>query len=177
MLFELLTGRKPHTGDTPIQVAYAHVNSDVPAPSTFPHRRPIPPYLDALVVRATSRNASRRPRDARVLLSELRRVQAALRGGVADDPDLLRAHLTPPPTRDRADYEVTQLVTASVPAPPPTVLEAPAAGSAGASAAAPSDRAARTSTGIGWPVGAVAGWSHWCWYSCWPPWRLWRAGT
>ena len=33
--------------------------------------------------------------------------------------------LTPPQTRDRADYEVTQLVTAPVPAPPPTVLEAP----------------------------------------------------
>ena len=58
VLFELLTGLKPHTGDTPIQVAYAHVHSDVPAPSTFPNAGPIPPYLDALVVRATSRNAS-----------------------------------------------------------------------------------------------------------------------
>ena len=115
VLFELLTGLKPHTGDTPIQVAYAHVHSDVPAPSTFPNAEPIPPYLDALVVRATSRNASLRPRDARVLLSEVRRVQAALRGGVADDPDLLQ-DLTPPLTRDRADYEVTQLVTA--PSPP-----------------------------------------------------------
>ncbi len=36
VLFELLTGRKPHTGETPIQVAYAHVHNDVPAPSSFP---------------------------------------------------------------------------------------------------------------------------------------------
>ena len=33
VLFELLTGCKPHTGETPIQVAYAHVHNDVPAPS------------------------------------------------------------------------------------------------------------------------------------------------
>ena len=58
VLFELLTGRKPHTGDTPIQVAYAHVHADVPAPSHFPTAGPVPPYLDALVARATSRTPS-----------------------------------------------------------------------------------------------------------------------
>ena len=36
VLFELLTGRKPHTGETPIQIAYAHVHRDVPPPSTLP---------------------------------------------------------------------------------------------------------------------------------------------
>ena len=112
VLFELLTGLKPHTGDTPIQVAYAHVHSDVPAPSTFPNAGPIPPALDALVARATSRNASARPPDARVLLSEVRRVQAMLRGDGPDDPDLLGDLTAAAPTRDRSDYEVTQLVTA-----------------------------------------------------------------
>ena len=124
VLFELLTGLKPHTGDTPIQVAYAHVHSDVPAPSTFPNAGPIPPYLDALVARATARNASARPPDARVLLTEVRRVQAALRSGISDDPNLLQ-DLSVAPTRDRSDYEVTQLVAAP-PAPTArTVLEAP----------------------------------------------------
>lgn len=33
VLYELLTGRKPHTGDTPIQVAYSHVHSKITAPS------------------------------------------------------------------------------------------------------------------------------------------------
>ncbi len=33
VLHELLTGRKPHEGETPIQVAYKHVHADVPAPS------------------------------------------------------------------------------------------------------------------------------------------------
>ena len=33
MLFELLTGEQPHTGETPLAVAYKHVNEVVPAPS------------------------------------------------------------------------------------------------------------------------------------------------
>src|SRR6185312_3168563 len=32
LLYEMLTGNKPHSGDTPIQVAYAHGPADVPAP-------------------------------------------------------------------------------------------------------------------------------------------------
>ncbi|HZA74529.1 MAG TPA: Stk1 family PASTA domain-containing Ser/Thr kinase [Propionibacteriaceae bacterium] len=131
VLFELLTGRKPHTGDTPIQVAYAHVHADVPAPSRFPTAGPVPPYLDALVARATSRTPSARPADARVLLTEVRRVQSALRDGRRDDPELVRdlrtaaaAPAAPSGRRDRADYEPTQLVPSSVPSPP-TVLEAP----------------------------------------------------
>jgi len=35
MLFELLTGRLPFTGDTPLSIAYQHVNTDVPAPSAL----------------------------------------------------------------------------------------------------------------------------------------------
>src|SRR5208283_2600831 len=35
VLFELLTGVKPHTGDGPLAVAYKHVNETVPAPSRF----------------------------------------------------------------------------------------------------------------------------------------------
>ena len=88
VLFELLTGRKPHTGETPIQVAYAHVHNDVPAPSTFATVTPVPPYLDALVARMTARRPEWRPHDARVLLSHIHRVQAALRDGLTDDSAL-----------------------------------------------------------------------------------------
>lgn len=56
VLFEMLTGRKPHVGDTPIQVAYAHVHNDVPPPSQFRTAGQILPYLDALVAGATARN-------------------------------------------------------------------------------------------------------------------------
>jgi len=119
VLFELLTGRKPHTGDTPIQIAYAHVHRDVPPPSTGSTAGRIPPYVDALVTRATARNANLRQPDAKVFLAQVRRARSALQRGLADDPELtreLRVTPTPPVARpkprDRVDYEVTQRVPA-----------------------------------------------------------------
>ncbi|WP_269302640.1 Stk1 family PASTA domain-containing Ser/Thr kinase [Aeromicrobium sp. HA] len=86
MLFEMLTGSKPHTGDSPLAVAHQHVNEDVAPPSTL--QPGIPPYLDALVRRAMTRDRERRSPDARVLLHQLRQVQRALAAGLADDPEL-----------------------------------------------------------------------------------------
>ncbi len=69
VLFELLTGTAPYAGDSAMAVAYQHVNSDVPPPST---RRPgIPPQLDEIVLRATHREPAGRPLDAGALLAEL----------------------------------------------------------------------------------------------------------
>nr|WP_294690919.1 Stk1 family PASTA domain-containing Ser/Thr kinase [uncultured Friedmanniella sp.] len=119
VLFELLTGRKPHTGETPIQVAYAHVHNDVPPPSTVQGAGRIPPYLDALVTGATARDAAARPHDARVLLTQVRRVRAALRDGLTDDPELTQdLSVLRTETLDRADVEHTQPVspTRSTPA-------------------------------------------------------------
>jgi eukaryotic-like serine/threonine-protein kinase len=62
MLFELLTGRQPFTGDTPLAVAYRHVNEIVPAPSSLVPG--LPPTLDSLVALATSRDPDLRPADA-----------------------------------------------------------------------------------------------------------------
>lgn len=85
MLSELLTGAKPHEGDSPIQVAYKHVHEDVPAPS---ERVPgLPPYVDGLVLRSTARDHDVRPADARVFLQHVRRARSALVQGV-DDPEL-----------------------------------------------------------------------------------------
>lgn len=93
MLYELLTGTKPHEGESPIQVAYKHVHEDVPAPSaTVPG---IPAYVDALVARATARDRALRPADAGVLLHQVHRVGHALAEGIEDDEELT-ADLTPP---------------------------------------------------------------------------------
>ena len=92
LIYEMLTGRKPHEGDSPIQVAYKHVHEDVPPPSAeIPG---IPAYVDALVARATARDPQLRPTDARVLLHQVRRVHGALDHGIVDDPELT-ADLTP----------------------------------------------------------------------------------
>ncbi|WP_179787455.1 Stk1 family PASTA domain-containing Ser/Thr kinase [Actinopolymorpha rutila] len=95
MTYEMLVGSKPHEGDSPIQVAYKHVNKDVPEPSKS--ASDIPAFLDALVLRATARDPAVRPADARVFLRHVRRARAALRDGV-DDPELtqdLRAFRRP----------------------------------------------------------------------------------
>ncbi|HXH78022.1 Stk1 family PASTA domain-containing Ser/Thr kinase [Nocardioides sp.] len=86
VLYELLTGNKPHEGESPIQVAYRHVHEDVPPPSRVVPE--IPAYVDALVARATARDRSQRPADAAVLLHQIHRVAQALHAGVHDDPDL-----------------------------------------------------------------------------------------
>lgn len=102
MLFEMLTGTKPYTGEPPITVAYKHVNEDVPLPSEVLARRhpaqarrdPIPDYVDALVVACTRRNPQARPVDGRELLRRVRRVRRALERGVRGD-DALAAMVFP----------------------------------------------------------------------------------
>ncbi|HET6738178.1 MAG TPA: Stk1 family PASTA domain-containing Ser/Thr kinase [Kribbella sp.] len=100
LLYELLTGNKPHSGDTPIQVAYAHVHNDVPAPSL--EQPGIPPYVDALVQRATARDRDLRPTDARVFSRQVHRVRSALDEGLPDDPELT-GDLTVPIQQIRQD--------------------------------------------------------------------------
>lgn len=104
VLYELLTGKKPHTADSPIQVAYKHVHEDVPAPSALVPA--LPDYVDALVARATARDKELRPADARVLLQQVRRVRTALAQGVASDPELA-ADLLPARPVSMGDDELT----------------------------------------------------------------------
>ena len=105
VLYELLTGRKPHEGESPIQVAYRHVHHDVPAPSEL--ATDVPDYVDALVAAATSRDVTQRPADAGVLLHHLHRVQSALREQVASDPELA-ADLAPRPPVDDVESTVAE---------------------------------------------------------------------
>ena len=86
VLHELLTGQKPHEGESPIQVAYKHVHEDVPPPSALVPG--LPAYVDALVARATARDRAQRPADAGVLLHQVHRVSQALAAGVTMDDDL-----------------------------------------------------------------------------------------
>ncbi len=74
MLFEMLTGRQPYSGETPLAVAYAHVNSDVPPVGALVGG--VPPEVDQLVRAATSRDPQWRPANAEAFL----RVVRSLRG-------------------------------------------------------------------------------------------------
>ncbi|MFJ4121272.1 Stk1 family PASTA domain-containing Ser/Thr kinase [[Kitasatospora] papulosa] len=76
VLYEMLTGGKPHGGDTAAQVIYQHLNEDVPAPSgAVPG---LAAGLDELVAAATARNPDLRPSDAVALLAASRVIREAL---------------------------------------------------------------------------------------------------
>jgi len=103
VLFELLTGRKPHTGETPIQVAYAHVHADVPSPSSLGrHRVAIPDYVDALVAACTRRDPADRPVDGHAMQLRVVRARKALQRGLEDDP-VLAERLGGGPVADLTD--------------------------------------------------------------------------
>jgi beta-lactam-binding protein with PASTA domain len=76
MLYEMLTGAQPHTGDSALAVAHKHVSDQVPAPSRAVPG--LPPSLDALVAMATSRDPDLRPANASQFL---RAITEARHGG------------------------------------------------------------------------------------------------
>ncbi|WP_027011895.1 Stk1 family PASTA domain-containing Ser/Thr kinase [Corynebacterium freiburgense] len=76
LFFELLTGKTPFSGDTPVAHAYQRLNEDVPAPST---KQPgIPTEFDALISQATSRQAEHRFADAGEFLAAVEQTVAEL---------------------------------------------------------------------------------------------------
>lgn len=66
MMFEMLTGEQPFTGDQPMQIAYQHAHEEVPAPSTLSTQST--PELDAIVLWATDKEPEKRPADAAEML-------------------------------------------------------------------------------------------------------------
>lgn len=76
VLYEMLTGAKPHTGSTPAQILYQHLHEDVPPPSAAVPGLAAP--LDELVAQATARDPQQRPADAVGLLALVRAAREAL---------------------------------------------------------------------------------------------------
>jgi serine/threonine-protein kinase len=73
VLYELLTGRPPHTGDSPVAIAYKQVNEVPPPPSTT--NADVTPALDAVVMRALAKNPANRYQSAREFAEDLERVR------------------------------------------------------------------------------------------------------
>lgn len=76
MLYELLTGHQPFSGDTPIQVAYQHVHSTVPPPSEDVLW--LPYAVDELVATLTAHDPADRPPDASAARTLVQRVRSEL---------------------------------------------------------------------------------------------------
>jgi serine/threonine-protein kinase len=88
VLYELITGEPPFTGDSPVAVAYQHVREDPSPPS---HQNPeVPPALDAVVLKAMSKNPANRYQSAAEMRTDLVRVlsgQRQLAPAVMTDAD------------------------------------------------------------------------------------------
>ncbi len=117
MLFEMLTGAQPHTGESPLAVAHKHVSDVVPAPSSLV--ADLPPSLDTLVALATSRDPDLRPADAGQFLSAVEDVRHGLPIG-APRPDGPPAHaLAAVPLPALPAHGQHAAPTGPVPAPDP----------------------------------------------------------
>nr|WP_085948503.1 Stk1 family PASTA domain-containing Ser/Thr kinase [Gordonia neofelifaecis] len=84
VLFELVTGEPPFTGDSPIAVAHQHVHEDPRRPSSI--RPEITPELDSVIMKAMSKNPANRYQTAAEFRADLIKVLA---GGKPSAPMLL----------------------------------------------------------------------------------------
>ncbi|MGH3911871.1 MAG: Stk1 family PASTA domain-containing Ser/Thr kinase [Pseudonocardiaceae bacterium] len=77
VLYELITGEPPFTGESPVAVAYQHVREDPIPPS---HQHPgVSPAMDAVVLRAMSKNPANRYQSAAEMRSDMVRALAGQR--------------------------------------------------------------------------------------------------
>jgi beta-lactam-binding protein with PASTA domain/tRNA A-37 threonylcarbamoyl transferase component Bud32 len=77
LLYELVTGAPPFSGDSPVAVAYQHVREDPRLPSSINPQ--IPPELDAIVLKSMSKNPANRYQSAAEMRNDLLRALAGQR--------------------------------------------------------------------------------------------------
>ena len=96
LLFELLTGHPPFTGDSPVAVAYQHVRENPQIPSSV--NSAVPPVLDSIVMKALAKNPLNRYQTAAEMRADLQR---ALAGQAVEAESVM------------TDAERTQMIAAS----------------------------------------------------------------
>jgi len=117
VLYELLAGRPPFTGDTPVAIAYKQVNS-MPVPPSE-HNPDVPPRLDAVVMKCLAKNPANRYQSAEELSSDLERVKQGqdveatplMAGGAGGDATQVIARpaptqVLPPPQEEGSSRKV-----------------------------------------------------------------------
>ncbi|MGI9144887.1 MAG: Stk1 family PASTA domain-containing Ser/Thr kinase, partial [Candidatus Planktophila sp.] len=118
LAYELLVGEKPFSGDSPIQIAYMHVNNRVPRISQS--RNDIPKDLDDLIYAATSTNPDERPRDAGIFLSAIQDIARSIdpkRNQLSLELDIPLQKISEKPSRSKkkAKAEIAKEITQEKP--------------------------------------------------------------
>ncbi|MGW5136521.1 protein kinase domain-containing protein [Streptomyces sp. NPDC004135] len=131
MLFQLVTGRLPFDADSPLAIAYAHVQEEPPVASTI--NRALPPAVDALITRALKKNPNERFPSAEAMRGECLRVAASFQ---AAPPSIVPGTQAQsgagvgsavfPPVDQATPAPSGQVQTPYQPAPPPNPYGTPA---------------------------------------------------
>jgi serine/threonine-protein kinase len=98
LFYELLTGRPPFTGDSPVAIAYQHVREDPAPPSTL--EPDLPADLDAVVLKALAKNPDNRYQSAQEMREDIER---AMTGTKVLATPVLRQPMTDPDGRAPRD--------------------------------------------------------------------------
>jgi serine/threonine-protein kinase len=104
LLYELLTGRPPFVGESPVSVAYQHVREQAPVPSALDPE--LSPEIDAIVMKALAKKVTERYPSAAAMKSDIdrylagQRIEAPPVLAVAE-PATAVMQATPPPPVDR----------------------------------------------------------------------------
>ncbi|MEU1178883.1 protein kinase [Streptomyces sp. NPDC005820] len=131
MLFQLVTGRLPFDADSPLAIAYAHVQEEPVAPSSI--NRALPPAVDALVARALKKNPNERFPSAVAMRDECLRIAASLQpaapsivpGTPAQSGSGVGSAVFPPVGQNTPQPPLGSVQTPYQPAPTPNPYGAP----------------------------------------------------
>ncbi len=94
LMYELLTGRPPFTGDSPVAIAYQHVRENPIPPSRLDPD--IPPWADAIVLKAMAKSPSDRYQSAAEMKADIQRAASGMQ---------VAASMQPPTRVDYYDYQ------------------------------------------------------------------------
>jgi serine/threonine-protein kinase len=107
LLYELLTGRPPFVGDSPVAVAYQHVREPATPPSD--HDTDLPPEVDAIVMKALAKRLEDRYQSAAAMRTDIERY-------LAGRP--VEATVPPPLPADNPTAVVAATPAETAPVPP-----------------------------------------------------------
>jgi eukaryotic-like serine/threonine-protein kinase len=121
VLYELLTGKTPFEGDTPVEIAMKHLSNTPQAPSEL--RPDIPPELDMVVLRALAKDPDERYQSADEMEGDLDRVARGAPVAAATVDAATQVLRRPTPTTAAAAATAATMIAPPSRVPPPPFVE------------------------------------------------------